>query len=284
MSCYNSENYVAEAIESVLKQSCPVDEFIIINDGSTDRTIDILKYYEFEYNIIKLIDKQNTGLTDSLIIGVQKSTGNWIARIDADDIWPENKINEQVKLIADDVCLIGTSLQYFGQFSVSKKATVNINSGVQSISILTTRGAYFPHSSALFKKSAYYKVHGYSSLIKNAEDFDLWLKLSEVSKVVSAVNVFTKIRQHPAQKSFHDGGSQQLLSRCVSIFFHKNRSKFGYCYKQIDVDSAMYNINQRVFAYYVDICNRKYSFSILFTIYLILYTLRPSVFIAKIFK
>lgn len=86
MSVYNCEKYVLVAIESILNQSYSNFEFVIINDGSTDSSIEIIKKYQHKDSRIVLIDQKNIGLTKSLNKGIKIAKGDYIARMDADDI------------------------------------------------------------------------------------------------------------------------------------------------------------------------------------------------------
>ena len=85
MSCYNSEKWVHKSIDSIIKQTFKDWELIIINDGSTDNTRKILESYSATDRRIKVYNKENSGLTDSLNFGLNKCNGSLIARIDADD-------------------------------------------------------------------------------------------------------------------------------------------------------------------------------------------------------
>lgn len=95
MTVYNGEKYLREAIESVLKQSLPVDEFIVVDDGSTDSTLSILQ----NYPQIKIIQKSNSGMWDSLNIAINKAKSKYITFCDADDLWHKDKLQEQISYI-----------------------------------------------------------------------------------------------------------------------------------------------------------------------------------------
>ena len=86
MSVYNCEKYISQSIESILNQSYSNFEFIIINDGSTDNSLEIIKKYQHKNSQITLIDQTNIGLTKSLNKGINVAKGDYIARMDADDI------------------------------------------------------------------------------------------------------------------------------------------------------------------------------------------------------
>ena len=86
MCVYNGERFLRESISSVLNQTFKEFEFIIINDGSTDRTEEIIREFSILDNRIQFVNKKNTGLTKSLNVGINMAKGEWIARIDDDDI------------------------------------------------------------------------------------------------------------------------------------------------------------------------------------------------------
>ena len=100
MSAYNSESSIAESIESILNQSYQNIEFLIIDDCSTDRTADVIEsYLEKNKNIKFTKNKTNLGLTKSLNILIKKSSGQYIARQDADDISLHHRVQEQMQLL-----------------------------------------------------------------------------------------------------------------------------------------------------------------------------------------
>ncbi|MGO9953181.1 MAG: glycosyltransferase family 2 protein, partial [Dissulfurispiraceae bacterium] len=111
MSCYNASKYLAEAIESILNQTFDNFEFIAIDDGSRDNTSDILKDYARADSRIILLEKENTGLTNSLNIGLKTARGKWIARMDADDVSLPNRFEDQLEFVQvhAGVILLGTS-------------------------------------------------------------------------------------------------------------------------------------------------------------------------------
>ena len=82
---YNMEKYLKECLDSVVKNKREDLEVILVNDGSTDSSLNICKYYEKNYNNIIIIDKKNSGTTDTLIRGIEKARGKYTCFIDADD-------------------------------------------------------------------------------------------------------------------------------------------------------------------------------------------------------
>ena len=94
INAYNSEAYIADAIKSVLNQSRAVDEIVVIDDGSIDATRQVVE--EFADQGIKFIQQQNMGVSAARNKGIRETTGEYIAFLDADDMWLENKTRSQV--------------------------------------------------------------------------------------------------------------------------------------------------------------------------------------------
>lgn len=84
---YNVENYIKECIDSVISQYYRDIEIILVNDGSTDNSVEICKEYSLKYSFIKLIHKKNGGLSDARNVGIHNSTGEYIIFLDSDDYW-----------------------------------------------------------------------------------------------------------------------------------------------------------------------------------------------------
>ena len=97
MPVYNGEKYLQEAIESILNQTFKDFEFIIINDGSTDKTLEIIK--SFTDPRIKLITQENRGIIYSLNKGITESRGKYIARMDADDISLPERLEKEYRFL-----------------------------------------------------------------------------------------------------------------------------------------------------------------------------------------
>jgi len=116
LSVYNAEKYLVEAIKSILNQTFKDFEFIIINDGSTDKSLEIIESYQKEDERIILISRENKGLIASLNEGIEKAKGKYIVRMDADDISLSTRFEEQVKIMEENqnIGLCGTSVIVFG--------------------------------------------------------------------------------------------------------------------------------------------------------------------------
>ena len=112
MSCFNAARWLEESINSVLKQSYTDFEFIIVDDGSTDNTLDIIYRFAATDSRIVVITKSNSGLSDSLNVGLKIAKGEWIARLDADDVCEPTRLEKQAELAFanSNLVFIGTGL------------------------------------------------------------------------------------------------------------------------------------------------------------------------------
>lgn len=99
---YNAEKYIAETIDSVLAQTYSNWELIIVNDGSTDNTLSVIENYSRNDKRISFISKQNTGVSDTRNTGIAKAKGEYIALLDADDVWLPKNLEKKIILLKEN--------------------------------------------------------------------------------------------------------------------------------------------------------------------------------------
>lgn len=170
MSVYNGEYHLAEAIRSVLAQTYTDFEFIIVNDGSTDRTPDILA--SFSDPRIHVVQQSNQGLAASLNAGIALTQGKFIARQDADDLWHPDKLAKQVPVLEQNqsIDLVASQTEVFDDEGEGPVLMVTASTDPR---IETP----FAHASVLIRKSTLIAVGGYDGRLRYAQDRDLWLRL-----------------------------------------------------------------------------------------------------------
>lgn len=212
LSTYNEEKYIAKSIQSILDQTYPYFEFIIVNDGSTDNTLQIIE--SFEDPRIIIINKANSGLPDSLNRGIEIARYDWIARMDGDDIAEPDRFETQVKYINDRVGIIG------GQF-VSIDEEGNEISGVLTAKPLkdsTCRKnlllgmSPLAHPTVLIRKSCLYKFGKYDINFKAAQDIELWSRLVPDIEIINVPNRVLLYRKHASNISNKHTELQRKLS------------------------------------------------------------------------
>ncbi len=185
MSVYNGEKYLCEAIDSILNQTFRDFEFVIINDGSTDSTSKILNKYS-DPRIRIIANNQNLGLSKSLNKGLQLAKGEYIARQDSDDISSPKRLGTQVAFLdARPECgLVGCwSYKIDARNKIIDKVTLFTEHN--DIVMMLLEENHFVHSSVIFKKGCIDKLGGYNEEVKYAQDYDLWLRISENYKVAN---------------------------------------------------------------------------------------------------
>lgn len=196
MSVYNGERFLREAIESILNQSYSNFEFLIINDASTDSSRDIILSYKDKR--IRLMDnEQNIGLTRSLNSGLTLARGKYIARMDADDISMPERFEKQIRLLNNnhDIGLTGT---YYQVITDNKRVIEIIMPPTDNYEIKTklSDGSQFCHGSVMFLKECIEKVGPYKEIFKSAQDYDLWLRISQKYNVANIPEPLYQWRFH----------------------------------------------------------------------------------------
>ena len=172
MAVYNEELYLQQAIESILNQSLDDFEFVIVNDGSTDRSAEIIRSYNDSR--IRLLNQENRGLTRSLNRGIKEARGGMIARMDADDISEPKRLEMQVEFLEanPDYVLVGTNVWIMtDDGEIIRKSNYPVNDeGVRQV-LLHTDYSPFCHSSVMFRKDAAMKCGLYDERLATCQDW-----------------------------------------------------------------------------------------------------------------
>lgn len=218
LSCYNGARWLDKAINSVLSQTFKDFEFIIVDDGSTDNSAQIIKRFSEQDTRIVVISKDNTGLADSLNLGVQRARGLWIARLDADDVCEPTRLEKQMAKAKCNPSLvfIGSGLRVIDEEgTVLKSFRYPVSHGLLVRNLQTAR-KFPPHSSAFYRADAVRSVGSYRTQMRRSQDWDLWLRLSEVGRLTSLEEPLVRIRKHQDQISHDELGRRQKIDSTVA--------------------------------------------------------------------
>lgn len=198
MSCYNAVRWLDEAITSILNQTFKDFEFVIIDDGSTDETLKIINSYADNDDRIVVISKPNTGLTDSLNVGLQMARGEWIARLDADDVAFPTRFKRQIEFLNNnkEIGLLGSGCTLIDGKGLIIKDFKYPFAHRKIVKKIEAMGSPFPHSSVIFKKEIVQSIGGYRSRFNGAEDSDLWLRIAENHTIACLPLPLIKLRKH----------------------------------------------------------------------------------------
>ena len=180
MSVYNGQDFIAKAIDSILCQTFTDFEFLIINDGSTDLTDSIVKSYQDPR--IYYLKKNNTGLTSSLNYGIKLSKGKFIARMDSDDFSYPKRLELQVQVIRQNpkIGLVASRARLFDNGHESITPFYTEEQIMQMIKFQNP----IVHSSVMISKELFKSVGLYNEIYQTTQDYDAWIRLSEISKLI----------------------------------------------------------------------------------------------------
>ncbi|MBW4660053.1 MAG: glycosyltransferase [Drouetiella hepatica Uher 2000/2452] len=217
MPVHNAERFVAEAVESILNQTFDDFEFLIVDDGSSDRSLAILQRYAAQDARIQLISREKTGYVAALNEMVKLARGEFLARMDADDIAMRDRFCLQVARLRQDpdlVCLGGTHgmIDEKGRW-LTCLAMPEQNEEIQKLAL----AGHTPinHPCAMMRRSAVLQVGAYDATLAPCEDLDLWLRLGEIGKLANLKEMVLKYRLHANSVSEKQGALQRQKAREV---------------------------------------------------------------------
>ena len=234
MSVYNGSRYLQESIDSILNQTLTNFEFIIIDDGSSDNTWEILTEYGNCDRRIKLYkNEENLGLTKSLNKGLKLAQGEYIARQDADDISLPERFEKQVSFLNEQPKVILVSANYH---SIDFKGSLSGKQSLAGDSDITAWYLLFynrigAHGLAMFRCEPVINIGGYSESYRYTQDYELWSRLVQYGEIVVLPDTLQLYRRNhsesisvsakPAQKqlalSITKENIEQLTGETLSI-------------------------------------------------------------------
>lgn len=195
---YNRKMFLLKAIESVIRQTYKNIEIIIIDNGSSDGTYEVVK--KIDDNRVKYYFMENLGANSARNLGIKKSKGEYIAFLDDDDEWIDSKLEKQIQKIGEDNNI---GLVYTGK----KIRYLQYNLEYESIPKLNKQNIYLGNfvgttSSVLVKKKLLKSLGGFDICLPALQDYELWIRLSKITKfscveeplvIYNNVNTLTQI-------------------------------------------------------------------------------------------
>jgi glycosyltransferase involved in cell wall biosynthesis len=210
---YNTEKFIAQAIQSILNQTFSDFELIIIDDGSTDGTLKILTEFKNQDKRIVLLSRQNRGIAETLNEGIHVALGSWIAIMNADDIALPNRFERQLEWIGQtnaDIC--GSWVQFFG---TSNSRILTHPQSNEAIRMGLLFGCVFAQPSVMMKTALVRKLQ-YDRAWKVAEDYDLWERATHHGwQMANVPEVLLMYRQHENQISVGESTNSDRLTQKI---------------------------------------------------------------------
>ena len=217
MSVYNGERFLHQAIESILRQTLVNLEFIIVDDGSNDRTPRVLEEFAEEDSRVVLVkNEENLGLTLSLNAGLQAARGEYIARQDSDDFSLPNRLVLQAQFLDEhpEVGVLGTwVLNTDEKDNEIDRWETPIYPGTVRWSLLF--GNALVHGSVMIRRSVLPPGPAYRSRILYAQDYDLWSRLSFRTELANLPEVLLIRRVHPDMVTKTHSSGQEHTAKNV---------------------------------------------------------------------
>lgn len=257
MSVYNTEKYVGKAIKSVLDQTFSDFEIILIDDGSADSSIEIVK--QLKDPRIRIVRQTNHGLVYSFNKAVSLARADFLARMDADDITLPSRFEKEIAWLKADKHrgLVGTYFSYIDE-ETSKPLDVVMDPPFKHLDI--ARLMYivnpFGHGSIMMRKDAVAQAGGYHAEYEPSEDYDLWRRIAKDWQIGMIPEVLYLWRFHPGSISRRKSEiSNASAARTVENMWQAkpiNKSAV-----QIIVDSKFYQSqahpdSEKIYATYID--------------------------------
>lgn len=206
---YNSEKYIAEAIESAMSQVAIEFEIIVINDGSTDTTMNVVSNYKQH---IRIINQDNSGPAAARNNGVSNAKGQYIAFLDSDDLWLPEKLMVQFRKINDGYPIVYSNRFNIGEIrDLPKIQSEIIEFPEGKIWNKLLNGNMITTSSVIIKKDIFEEFNGFREELPYCEDWDLWLRCAEKYDIGFNKEPLVKYR-------IHDGGVSKNF-----VKMHKKR-------------------------------------------------------------
>jgi glycosyltransferase involved in cell wall biosynthesis len=202
MPVYNAERYVAEAVESILDQTFGDFEFLIVDDGSTDGSRAILERYAARDGRIKLKSRPNTGIVGALNEMLAVAKGEYLARMDADDVAYPDRFKKQMEFMTKhpDFVLAGSRVEIIDP---DGDTLWSMGQGLPheaiDAALMGGRGQVVYHPSVIMRADAVREVGGYRAEFILTEDLDLFLRLAEIGRMVNFSEPLIKYREHLAK-------------------------------------------------------------------------------------
>lgn len=201
---FNKAQFIEEAVESVLGQSYRNLEIIVVDDGSTDNTRDVLRKYQ---NNIAYISQNNNGPSSARNYGIRTARADHIAFLDSDDVWFPEKLEAQMEVMSRNqtIGLVGCGAYTIDSEGRIEKEYISeeYHTRQEFLKDLQTRKISFNPSIVLVKRTCMDRVGGFKEELHYGEDWDLWLRIVKQCEVEFIRKALVKLRKYDGYRSYH---------------------------------------------------------------------------------
>jgi GT2 family glycosyltransferase/glycosyltransferase involved in cell wall biosynthesis len=238
---YNQEQYLGQALDSIIKQTVPFWEAVIINDGSTDNTADVMEYYANRDSRFRIYHKENGGVATALNEGIKHAKGEWICWLSSDDLFEPNKLEIHFNAIKEhpDIKFFH-SHWYLLLEETKQKIAPGLWLSIPPTEFQVTRffWANYIHGNAIaVHKSVFDNVGLFDETLRQGQDFDMWLRISSKYKshFINERTCVTRIHKGQTTNSFAEGG---VLDSTRALFKFLNEKSFNDLFPYTDLSNT----------------------------------------------
>lgn len=224
MPVYNGEAYLREAIDSILHQTFADFELLIVDDGSTDRSVEIIKTYD-DPRVRLIRHDVNLGLVATRNDALRCARGEYVAILDCDDSAYPERVARQLSFMDrnPEFGMVGSWIEIMDARGNPTGEVMRYPAPPEEIPALLLFGNYFSQSSVFIRKASLPKEH-YRPEYPVAEDYDLWVRMAAGSKLWNVQEVLTRYRVHSPSASF---SKAEAMERCVRKIISNQLSQIG---------------------------------------------------------
>jgi GT2 family glycosyltransferase len=223
----NSADYLPFALDSILSQTVPELDVLVIDDRSADDTARVAGAYQRRDSRVRVAAAEGSGLVDALNQGIATTTARLIARMDADDIALPERLERQRDYLRahPEVAVVGTQVRFIGEDGRPSGKTSTLPASPADVQRTLMKFCCIRHPSVMIRRSALEKAGGYRKQLPHAEDLDLWLRIAEHGELANMEEVLLEYRQHAAQVSQLRTWTQRLSRNLAVISAQERRAK-----------------------------------------------------------
>ena len=196
---WNGERFLAEAVESVLAQTFEDIELLLVDDGSTDSTADLARDFARRDARVKVVRLPRGGIAEALNAGIARAGGQYVARMDADDISHPSRLAKQIAyLVANADCVaVGSAIEvideggaFVGTLTYPARHTEITHKMLNGVATALA------HPTVVMRTEALLAIGGYRRDRSPSEDLDLWIRLSQIGKLANMSEPLLRYRRH----------------------------------------------------------------------------------------
>ena len=230
MAVHDGERYLAQAVESILGQSYRDFEFLALDDGSSDASREILEHYAKHDDRVRVFARRQRGLIASLNELLAQARGEYLARMDADDISLPARFARQVEFLDRhrECVLVGTRVLLVDPEGDPIRPFAELCSHEEiDREHLTGRGGAICHPSTLMRTEVLRRIGGYDPEKPHAEDLDLFLRMAEAGRVENLPEILLCYRMHPGSVGHRHRETQRASTAAAVVEAWRRRQLEG---------------------------------------------------------